>query len=409
MEPFIVRQIITDKYQLGVGYEIILANPKGAENKSELYESAAADAVSRLSDSSLSEGKTAFISFTHDMLAAGIPDRFDKNKLVIQADDALISDRAAHRLIAKYRRSGYKIAVIGFKFDSGHFGIIDSIDYIKIDFRDFNSPEMENVLRAARNFNKKIIAYNIECAEAYTKAKLCGAAYYQGTYIYGKIPAAVRKKGIMREGACEFFSEIFSGRSDIDGITQAITRYPKIEQAVTDLANSRRFASDMKVESAQKAIARLGMENLEKYAFLIGFKIRDGSMPAELIKFSLLRGILFSELSEAAEDIPLTPAEAFTAGNMSMIGRLFHKPLNEVLPQYISNWEICAALMSDGTRAGTLFKLICEYERANMKRAAEYAAELGIPEPLLPKKYCECALTADALWRRLITPAKFRE
>ena len=404
MDPFIVRQIITDKLQHTAGCEIIIADPKASDGKNELYESAAADLLSSLDADAFTDGRPAFITFTRSMLTAGIPNRFGKDRLVIQIDGSLIKDRSAHQLIRKYRRDGYKIAVIGFKFDSGYFGIMDSIDYIKVDFGDFTSPDMENILRMARTFNKKVIAYNIECAEAYAKAKLCGCAYYQGMYIYGKIPTAVRRGGIMREGFNELFDLLFSGKSDIVGITEVIEKYPEISAAAEDMANSRCFASNVRTVGADKAAAKLGEENLRKYVYIIGFKVQDGTMPGELIKFALLRGMLCSELAGFADSMPLSPSEAFSMGNVSMLGRLLHKPLNEVLPD-----TVCAALISGNGRAGMLYKMICAYEKADMKQAEIYAAALGIPPSILPQKYRECVSAADALWHSLITPAEFAE
>lgn len=404
MDPFIARQIITDKLQHTVGCEIILANPKAAAGKDELYESAAADNISRLDLDKFTDGRTAYITFTRSMLTANIPARFGKDKLMIQIDGSLINDRSAHNLIRKYRQAGYKIAVIGFKFDSGYFGIMDSFDYIKVDFRDFTSPELENILRMARTFNKKIIAYNIECAEAYAKAKLCGCTYYQGMYIYGKIPTAVRRKGIMREGFNELFNELYSGRSDIVSITNIIGRYPEISEAVQALANSLYFASDVRTVGTDKAAAKLGEENLRKYVYIIGFKAEDGSMPGELIKFALLRGMLCSELAGFADSMPITSSEAFSMGTVSMLGRLLHKPLAEVMPD-----TVCASLISGQGRAGMLYKMICAYEKADMKLAAEFAAALGIPPSILPQKYRECVSAADEMWHKLITPAEFRE
>lgn len=64
MDPFIARQIITDKLQHTVGCEIILADPKANAERNELYESAAADNISRLNSDKFTDGRTAYITFT---------------------------------------------------------------------------------------------------------------------------------------------------------------------------------------------------------------------------------------------------------------------------------------------------------------------------------------------------------
>ena len=114
MEPYIVKQTITNKDQKTVGYEIMYA-----DDQVEMWQAddtTAANAVETFLSSIDSEnfigGKTAYITFTRNLLVKNIPKMFDTDKLVIQIEDGLITNPMSHSLITKFKQAGYKIAVI---------------------------------------------------------------------------------------------------------------------------------------------------------------------------------------------------------------------------------------------------------------------------------------------------------
>ncbi|MDE5858998.1 MAG: hypothetical protein K2H23_01180, partial [Oscillospiraceae bacterium] len=108
-----------------------------------------------------------------------------------------------------------------------------------------------------------------------------------------------------------------------------------------------------------------------------------------------------SELLDQAQNMPISHSEAYLMGMFSTLGKLMQVPLEEVLDQLPLGDEIKLALLNQEGRAGTLYKLILSYERADWKEMASCAAELGIPQSMIAQKYFECVENVNSIWSEL--------
>ena len=193
MESYIVRQALVDGSQNTFGYEIIYTDNDLRRDFTD--DSTAANAIENFLSSMDSEkfldGKVAFLTFTRNLLEKNIPKMFTTNKLVIQIEDSLITNPISQNLITKFKQNGYKIAVVDFEFAPRFFGILDIVDYIKVNFSK-NDPSIENIVKIGKSFGKKVIAYNVETQEQYNKAKEWGCTYFQGTFVSEKMPSTIK-------------------------------------------------------------------------------------------------------------------------------------------------------------------------------------------------------------------------
>ena len=88
-------------------------------------------------------------------------------------------------------------------------------------------------------------------------------------------------------------------------------------------------------------------------------------------------------------------------GMFSTLGKLMQMPLEEVLEQLPIGDEIRLALLNQEGKAGTLYKLIISYEKADWKTMAVCAEELGIQQSLIAQKYFECVESVNSIWESL--------
>ncbi len=404
MEPYIVRQTIMNKDQKAVGYEIMYA-----DDQVEMWQAddtSAANAIENFLSTMDSEnfigGKTAYITFTRNLLVKNIPKMFDTNKLVIQIEDTLITNPMSHSLITKFKQAGYKIAVIDFEFAPRYFGVLDIVDYIKVNFKNYNDPSLENIIRIGKSFGKNMIAYNIECAEAYEKAKLYGCLSFQGSYVAEKMPSALQKSKVMQGNFMMLMVAVNRDEPDIDEIEEIVSRDVSLTYALLKLVNSAYFALRNRAKSVKQALVILGLGQLKQWIYLLSFKTDDGTMPDELIKLSFLRGSFCSELLEFADDMPISRSEAYLMGMFSTLGRLMQMPLEDVLAQIPIGDEIKDALISHEGRAGMLYDTVLCYENAEWSRMKTLADDLGIPKEMISEKYCECVENVNSTWEKLM-------
>lgn len=402
MDSYIVRQALVNENQQTFGYEILYTDN---QFKSEYTDDiTAANAIENFLSSMDSEkfldGRIAFLTFTSNLLEKGIPKMFKTNKLVIQIEDSLITNPFSQNLITKYKQSGYKIAVVDFEFAPRFFGILDIVDYIKVNFGN-NNPSVENIVKIGKSFGKKIIAYNIENQEAYDKARSLNCTYYQGSFVSEKMPTTVKKVNYLQSNFFLLMVAVTKDEPDIDEIESIISRDVSLTFSLLRLVNSAYFALRNRARSVKQALVILGLGQLKQWIYLLSFKQDDGSMPDELIKISFLRATFASELLEFANDMPISRSEAYLLGMFSTLGKLMQVPLEEALEQLPISDEIKLALLNMEGRTGLLYQLIISYEKADWKTMSSCAAKLGIPQSMIAQKYFECVENVNNIWIEL--------
>ncbi|MGN0692395.1 MAG: EAL and HDOD domain-containing protein, partial [Oscillospiraceae bacterium] len=394
-----------DENQAAKAYEILYADDQLSVSQSD--DSSAANAIenflSSMDTDKFLNGKTAFLTFTRNLLVKNIPKMFDTSKLVIQIEDSLITNPLAHSLFTKYKQAGYKIAVVDFEFAPRYFGVLDIVDYIKVNFRNYDNPSLENVVRIGNSFGKKIIAYNVECAEAYEKAKNCGCTYFQGSYVAEKIPATINNMKYLQGNFFLLMIAVTKDEPDIDEIEQILSRDVSLTYSLLKLVNSAYFALRNRAKSVKQALVILGLGQLKQWIYLLSFKQDDGSMPDELIRLSFLRAKFASELLDSCHDMPISKSEAYLMGMFSTLGQLMQMPLEEALNALPLSSEIKDALLRHEGKAGLLYDLVIAYENADWKKMTDLAGELEIPAETISGIYCMCVEDVNTTWNSLMT------
>jgi EAL and modified HD-GYP domain-containing signal transduction protein len=399
MESYIVRQAIVDGNQKAFGYEILYTDNHFSVERTD--DSHAANAIENFLSSMDSErfldGKTAFLTFTSNLLEKNIPKMFAINNLVIQVEDSLITNPLSQKLITKFKKNGYRIAVVDFEFAPRFFGILDIVDYIKVNFAN-SDDSLRNIVNIGNSFGKKVIAYNVETQEAYDLASSLGCDYFQGTFVSEKMPAAIKKVNYIQSNFFLLMVAVTKDEPDIDEIESIVSRDVSLTFSLLRLVNSAYFALRNRAKSVKQALVILGLGQLKQWIYLLSFKQDDGSMPDELIKISFLRATFASELIGYASNMPISRSEAYLMGMFSTLGKLMQIPLEEVLEQLPIGDDIKNALLSQEGRAGLLFRLILSYEKADWRTMSSSAVELGIPQAMIAQKYFECVESVNAIW-----------
>lgn len=406
MEAYIVRQPIVDEKQIALGYEI-LYQEKSLDTESD-KDTAAASAIenflSEMDSQRFLDDKPAFIVFTRKLLVRNIPRMFPKNKLVIEIEDNIIVNPLAYQLVLKYKKQGFKIAVVDFEFAPRYFSILDVVDYIKVNFKNPDAHSLENVANIGSSFGKTIIGYNVNSKEAYDKAKLCGCNYMQGSYVAETMPTTVHKMGHLQSNFFLLMVAITKEEPDLDEIEELISRDVTLTFSLLRLVNSAYFALREKAKSVKQALVILGLGQLKQWIYLLSFKQDDGSMPDELIKTSFLRGTFCQALLEYTKNMPISKSEAYLMGMFSTLGTLMGIPLEEALKDLLISEDIKTALVSHEGPCGTLFDLILAYENADWKSMNNCAEILGIQVPQITQTYFECVEQVNTIWKELMHP-----
>ncbi len=409
MQTNIVRQPILDNNNNVIAYEILYE-----ENATITYGQGDTEAANVIEDfltqcksNNFLEGKLAYLTFTPNLLLKNIPKLFESNKLVIQIEDNVVVHPLAQRVIYRYKKQGYKIALNNFEFAPRFFQLMDIVDIIKINFANKDKSALSNVITVAKSLNKQIVAYNVNSNEDYKLANSLGVKYMQGAVVAHNIKETISRVDHLQSNFFHLIIAITRDDPDIDEIAEIISRDVTLTFSLLKMVNSAYFALKNRAKSVKQALTILGLGQLKQWIYLLSFKNDHGEMPTELIKISFIRGSLAQELSVYIDNLPISRAEAYLMGMFSTLGTLMDIPLEDALADLPIANEIKDALLHNEGICAKLFNLVLAYERADWKTCNNLASELNIDNNILSQKYFECVESINTIWSELIQANTF--
>ena len=408
---YIVRQPIKDPDNHILGYEIQYYGENyafsGGDAQNRGNEFAAADTIYNfltLNTDKLLRGSLNFMTFTTTLLMKKTPRLFDKGELVIQIDDSVIIHPLAMHMINQYAKEGYKIAVNEFQFAPRYLAIMDSIDYIKLNFRDTPEMALKNIIEIAHSMNKKCIAVNIEREELYQRAIKLKVDAMEGTFVAEKMTTKTHNSGYMQSNFFRLMVAVLRDEPDVEEIEQIISVDATLAYGLLKIANSRYFSLRSKVTTVRQAIMTVGLNELKQWVYLLSASNAENPMDEgaeEFLRLSFMRANFCSSLMNYAKDLPITKPEAYLMGMFSTLNYLIDAPLEEILEQIPMRDEVKEALLHHTGRCGMLYDLALSYERADWEQIDSLAEQLGIPTNLLTSLYFSCMEEVNRIWSEL--------
>lgn len=402
MQPCIVKQPIHNAKGELWAYELSYSNAaSGSARRPNDNEAAAAlqSLLMQCNTESFLESKVAFALFTENLLRRGIPKMFAAQSLVLQIDHDFLLLPDAMKVVQDYHEEGYRVALVGFNFNSMYLAALNTVDYVKLSFQSasFNHKSAVEVLR---QLGKETVAYHVDCKDAYERATELGIHHMQGSYIASTLPSTLHNLNLIPSNFFRLVVAITREEPNFDEIEEIIVRDVTLTYSLLKLVNSAFFALRTRVTSVHHALVILGLEQLKQWIYLLSFN-PDGKTPIEFIKTSLLRASFCEALCTSLKDMPISRSEAYLMGLFSTLGSLLRMPLEQALSELSLPAEVRDALLSGAGRCGLLFQLVCSYERADWHRISEYAEQLDIPQGVLSQKYLVCMDKVNEIWRQI--------
>lgn len=401
---YMVRQSIMDANQKVLGYEMRYCDDNlNATDDENAAANAVSNMLTQVGNDSLTGNKPVFLNFTWNLLERKVPEMFSPDKLIMVVEDSILIDPKSNDTIIEYRKNGYKIAITDFQFFPRYFGILDSVDYIRLCFSYGDTSTFSSIIQIAKAFNKKIIAYGIETKEAYDEAAELGCDYFEGSFVAEKLPTTIKKTDFLQGNFFLLMVAVTKPEIDYDEVSEIISRDVTLTFALLKLVNSAWFALRNKASTVKQALVVLGISQLKQWIYLLSFRQSDGSMPDELIKLSFLRANFAEQLSKYAKDLPIDSTEAYLLGMFSTLGKLTQIPLEDALRELPISEHIKTALISREGRCGLLYDVILCYEKASWNAMSEAAEKLEIPTDKIAQIYFECVEKVNDIWTGIMT------
>lgn len=409
---YIVRQPIKNLEDKVVAYEIQYYgdNQSLGADSSPTNDFAAADTIYNfltMNMEKLLRGTLHFMTFTTTLLLKKTPRFFDKEELVIQIDDSVIIQPLAMRMVQQYAKEGYKIAVNEFQFAPRYLGIMDSIDYIKLNFKTTPEMTLKNVIEIAHSMNKQCIAIGVDTEELYNRAQKLQVDSMQGVYVAEKLAIRAHNSGYLQSNFFRLMVAVTKEEPDVEEIEQIISVDATLTYGILKMANSCYFALRHSVSTVRQAIMTMGLGELKQWVYLLSASNAENQMEEgaeEFLKLSFMRGSFCSSLMNYAKGVPISRPEVYLMGMFSTLHYLIDAPLSEILEQIPLCKEAKEGLLNHAGPCGQLYDLVLAYEWGDWAKIDAMAAALSIPTNLITSLYFNCVEDVNRIWNEMANP-----
>ena len=180
---YLARQPILDRRGGVFGYELRYHDPASVPSESKLAAgSGLIDALALFGVERFAGGQWAFIRCTEQMILDEGFEALPPSKMVLEFPHTPSPLPRLLRVCRRLREAGFRLALTEVRPGSGHDGLFDYVDYIKIDVNMFDTPAWESFSKHSSSRTLTIIGDNIQTHEFYRTARAAGIKYFQGYY-----------------------------------------------------------------------------------------------------------------------------------------------------------------------------------------------------------------------------------
>ena len=387
MQVFVARQPIFDTRRRVVAYELLFRS--GFENYFPNIDRDVAssrvihDALATFTLPKLTSGRKAYINVTKRVLCDGLYSVLPARKTVIELLEDVAGDPETLAAVHTARAAGYEIALDDFVDGVGTAPLVPLAHVLKVDFLATSPAERRRIRESTRKQKIVLLAEKVETAADVAEAEELGYTLFQGYFF--KRPEIICREEIppSKLTYVRFLRELQAPILDYDGIERIIKHDVALSVKLLKFLNSAAFGWRSRVTSLKHALVLLGEGPFRRWASLLAIIGMTDDRPHELALVSLARA-RFAELLCPAAKLVGRELDAFLVGLLSALDVMVGRPLPELLAEIAVSPEIDAALLRQDTPLGRVRALALAYESANWSEVSSLAAQLRIPEDVLP-------------------------
>ncbi len=395
---FVARQPIFDRKRSVVGYELLYRSSSvhsvaGGASEAAMSSSVIVDGVVGVGLQTLTEGKTAFINLSEEMLLDDTADLLDRSSVVLEL---LESVRPTPEVVAKVEalaNRGYRIALDDFVFSEGHAPLLELAHIVKVDVIEAGA-DLATLVEQVRPYGVELLAEKVENEEVHQRCTELGFSYFQGFHYFR--PETLSRKDLSAQTVA--IVRVMNMLQDPDTtdrqIEEAFRADPTLTYKLLRIVNSASLGG-RGVQSIGHALRLLGREPLYRWMCLLMMTVGagGGEMRLEMIKAALLRArmceIVGDTLRSARNrDIP-DGGSLFLVGLFSRIDQILGIPVRELLGEVAVTRDVRDALVDGAGKAGQILRVVEAYTDAEWSAAADELAQLGGDDSALPEFYLE--------------------
>ncbi|WP_210365347.1 HDOD domain-containing protein [Bacillus sp. REN3] len=403
MDIYVARQPIFDINEVSVAYELLYRSSTVNAYQHTDGDQATTDVIVNsflnIGIKELSDGKPCFINFTERLLELGVPSYFNPLSIVVEILESVEISGELIQTCRELKSMGYTIALDDFfvsQWNEYSLELLDYVDIIKMDFRETDRGQRQELIRFAGGRGLRFLAEKIETIEEYNEAKGDGFVYFQGFYFSKPVILNSYDIPAYHHSHVQLLNELESPDPDIEHIKDIIERDLSLSYKLLRLINNPVFRPRNEVSSIKHAIVLLGLNEIKKWIYVLEIRdanarIKEDSKEREIIDLSLRRGKL-GELIGRKMGSEALASKYFLLGMFSLMDSLLHIPMEDLLKDLPFSREIKLALAGYENEEAAMLRFLkgVEYAFHENRKIAENPTAFELEE--LYRLYAEASI-----------------
>ena len=364
-EVLLARQPIFDRKLTTIGYELLYRPiPDESEdwqlNRGDIAtNNVLLSAFDDIGLEQLTAGQPAFINFTEHWL--NNPPPFNPKNVVVEILEHIPATHENVAAVARLRQQGYLIALDDYIGSPQQDPFLPHVDIIKLDILAFNDTSKAlEIIQSKGKENFLWLAEKIETQAEYDTCLNAGCDYFQGYFFSRPSNIYGNKLSNNKRVILDLLVLLQNPDIEVNELGSLLSQDPVLSFRLLKLVNSSAFSLPTKVESLQRAVMLVGIDQIKSWVAMLSLGSLEDK-PLELCKQSLQRAFfcqyLAQSISGIADDI------AFTAGLFSNLDAYFDTPLEQLLDKIHLQSDIKTALVNRTGKLGFIFMTVVFMEK----------------------------------------------
>ena len=344
------------------------------------------DAFFLFNNSTLTEGKKAFINLSREILLKEYIFLIPKELVVVEILETIEPDAEVIAACKRLKQLGYLLAMDDFVYKERFTPLLELVDFIKVDFLSTSETERRAMVKQFAPLGIRLLAEKVETPTAFSEALELGYSYFQG-YFFCK-PLVIRGKDIPGSKLHYFqvLQEIHLRQMDFRRLELIIKQDVSLSYKLLRYINSAYFGLRNRINSIKHALLLLGQEEIKKWLSLITLAGMGADKPGQLVAYTITRAKFCESLAPHA-GLLRRADDLFLVGMLSLIDAFLDRPISDLLIEVPVNEEIKGAILEKKNRLGEVYDYVLSYEKGDWPRLNEQQMKLGIHEIYPPQLY----------------------
>lgn len=294
----------------------------------------------------------AFINLTREFIDGAIHLPVAPEQVVLEISDRLeptdgIIDGLRHLV-----ERGFTIALDDALLHEANEALLELVHIIKIDTRAHDLDGIRTLYERLRTYPVKLLAKKIESEEMFRFCRTLGFDYFQGFYL--QRPDVISGRHLPNNAIIirQLLSKLQQPQVQLGEVEQLLRLDASLLYQLLRYLNCASYEIRQELNSAQQAIRLLGLTALHQWVKLIDMKQFTREQPRELLLRGLVRARMCECLAHHAANI--CSEQAFTVGQLSILGKMLNTPLDELLDDVPLSMPVKLAVLEHHGTLGAL-------------------------------------------------------